>query len=160
VLAEKASDVSAALRGGWECVASGTAATAGSAPCNCEVEAGPSGTRAQGGAERSGTGESIYKLSGNKFASVSDFKGNHSIDLREYYMKDDNWMPGKKGIRVTVEQFEVLQEHSEVCHIALLATLCYWPHCASGYIALLVVDHEMWTRGGCRTGICALLGSW
>jgi hypothetical protein len=32
---------------------------------------------------------------------VSDFKGSKLINIREYYEKDDEWLPGKKVFLIT-----------------------------------------------------------
>jgi len=33
-----------------------------------------------------------------KFATVSDFKGKKYVNIREYYEKDGDLKPGKKGL--------------------------------------------------------------
>lgn len=82
--------------------------------------AGPTaGAAASGGAQagatlQSGTGDTILQLGGNKFASVSQFKGNWMVGLREYYEKEGKWMPGKKGISLTREQYTTLVGNTEV----------------------------------------------
>ncbi|EMC95672.1 hypothetical protein BAUCODRAFT_498768 [Baudoinia panamericana UAMH 10762] len=37
---------------------------------------------------------------------ISSFKDNTLVNLREFYQKDDKWLPGKKGISLPIEQFE------------------------------------------------------
>ena len=64
--------------------------------------------------ETSSSGERLYKLGGNKFASVSEYKGQLQVGLREYYEKDGAWAPGKKGINLTIEQFSALCGATEV----------------------------------------------
>jgi Transcriptional Coactivator p15 (PC4) len=60
-------------------------------------------------------GTKLWKLGTNglKHVSVGEFKGTKNIGLREYYEKD-GLRPGKKGINLTVEQFNSLVEHAQV----------------------------------------------
>ena len=64
--------------------------------------------------ETNGSGERLYKLGGNKFASVSEYKGQPQVGLREYYEKDGAWAPGRRGINLTIEQFSALCRATEV----------------------------------------------
>ena len=41
-----------------------------------------------------------------KRVTVSKFKGKVRIDLREFYSNNDEFLPGKKGINLDIEQFE------------------------------------------------------
>lgn len=41
--------------------------------------------------------DGLYMLSKNRFASVSEFKGNKYVNIREYYEKDGKSLPTKKG---------------------------------------------------------------
>ena len=59
-------------------------------------------------------GETLWQLGGNKFASVSTFKGKRMVGLREHYQKDGKWMPGKKGISLSPDQFAALREGAQV----------------------------------------------
>lgn len=43
-----------------------------------------------------------------KKVTVRKFKNMKLIDLREYYQKDGNWLPGSKGISLTEDQWNVL----------------------------------------------------
>ena len=71
--------------------------------------------KADGGAGiLSGTGETIYELGGSKFASASQFKGKWIAGLREFYQKDGAWMPGKKGIALSADQFETVCANQKV----------------------------------------------
>jgi hypothetical protein len=49
-----------------------------------------------------------WKLSDRKKVSVSQFKGNVYVDIREYYEKDGELLPGKKGIALKPAEFEAL----------------------------------------------------
>ncbi|KAL4420823.1 hypothetical protein ABPG75_010479 [Micractinium tetrahymenae] len=53
--------------------------------------------------------DSFYvDLGGNKRASVSSYKGRCSVDLREYYEKDGEMLPGKKGVALSGEEWDQL----------------------------------------------------
>lgn len=36
--------------------------------------------------------------------AISEFKGNTTVALREYYEKDGKMLPGKAGLNLTIEQ--------------------------------------------------------
>lgn len=42
--------------------------------------------------------------------SISHFNSKVYVDLREYYEKDDEMLPGKKGIMLTPEQWTELKK--------------------------------------------------
>ena len=44
-----------------------------------------------------------------RFVNVSEFKGKAYINIREYYESDGKVLPGKKGISLSVEQWEALK---------------------------------------------------
>lgn len=49
-------------------------------------------------------------ISNNRKASVSSFKGKMLLNLREYYHKDGQLLPGKKGISLSKDQAEKLND--------------------------------------------------
>lgn len=46
-----------------------------------------------------------WEISKARRVTVSDFKGKKMIAIREYYEKDGDWLPGKKGISMSLEQY-------------------------------------------------------
>ncbi|KDD75125.1 hypothetical protein H632_c857p1 [Helicosporidium sp. ATCC 50920] len=48
------------------------------------------------------------ELSQKKRVAVSEFKGRVSVDLREYWEKDGDMVPGKKGISLPADQWDIL----------------------------------------------------
>ncbi|XP_003389148.1 PREDICTED: activated RNA polymerase II transcriptional coactivator p15-like [Amphimedon queenslandica] len=58
--------------------------------------------------------EELIPLSAKRFVNVRTFKGRIMIDIREYYVNDDGEnRPGKKGISLSVDQWEKLKEAME-----------------------------------------------
>lgn len=56
-------------------------------------------------------GESYFKLSGSKRLTVRKWKSQILIDIREFYQdKAGEWRPGKKGISLTLEQYQALKD--------------------------------------------------
>lgn len=54
-----------------------------------------------------------WNLSSNKMVKVRTFKGKTYIDIREYYDKDGEMLPTKKGISLTPELYHKLKTLSE-----------------------------------------------
>jgi hypothetical protein len=54
-------------------------------------------------------GEKYWSLSKNKRVSVSSFKGKTLVNLREYFEKDGEWLPTKKGITLNLDQWKTLK---------------------------------------------------
>ncbi|KAI1938301.1 hypothetical protein LOZ57_006370 [Ophidiomyces ophidiicola] len=53
-------------------------------------------------------GELYWEISRQRRVTVSSFRGKTMINIREYYEKDGQHLPGKKGISLTLEQFNAL----------------------------------------------------
>eukprot|EP00252_Welwitschia_mirabilis_P015180 TRINITY_DN33405_c0_g1_i1.p1 TRINITY_DN33405_c0_g1~~TRINITY_DN33405_c0_g1_i1.p1 ORF type:complete len:191 (+),score=49.99 TRINITY_DN33405_c0_g1_i1:188-760(+) len=51
----------------------------------------------------------VCKLSGKRNVTVSAFKGNKLVSIREYWYKDGKQLPTSKGISLTIDQWEALK---------------------------------------------------
>lgn len=61
-------------------------------------------------AKRDGDNNLYWEISKARRVVISDFKGKKMISVREYYEKDGQWLPGKKGISMTLEQYSAFVE--------------------------------------------------
>ncbi|GAA5843268.1 hypothetical protein JCM3766R1_003644 [Sporobolomyces carnicolor] len=56
-------------------------------------------------------GETYFDLGNGRRATVSEYRGNIGIDIRETYAKDGKeGLPGKKGIKLNLAQFDRLKK--------------------------------------------------
>jgi len=65
-------------------------------------------------AVRAGTGGDTaeVQLSGERLrASISEFQGKPTLNIRHYYQKNDEWLPAKKGISLTLDQAQILMDN-------------------------------------------------
>ncbi|SLM39551.1 ssDNA-binding transcriptional regulator [Lasallia pustulata] len=54
-------------------------------------------------------GEAVFwELPGKKRVTVSEFKGKMLVSVREFYEKEGQMLPGKKGIALPVDQFSAI----------------------------------------------------
>ncbi|KAM0800713.1 transcriptional Coactivator p15-domain-containing protein [Usnea florida] len=60
-----------------------------------------------GGRGKDGGGE-WWELTSKRRVGISEFKGKYMVNIREYYEKDGEVLPGKKGISLPIEQFNTL----------------------------------------------------
>ncbi|KAL1449225.1 hypothetical protein WDU94_000441 [Cyamophila willieti] len=59
------------------------------------------------GAEKSGPGGS-WCIEGMRFLKVDEFRGKPLVSIREYYEKNGELLPGKKGISLSASQWRKL----------------------------------------------------
>ena len=52
----------------------------------------------------------ICALSESKRVAVGEYRGRKHVSLREFYCKNGAWLPGKKGINLSVEQWRGLRD--------------------------------------------------
>uniref|UniRef100_A0A0B7AUZ0 Transcriptional coactivator p15 (PC4) C-terminal domain-containing protein n=1 Tax=Arion vulgaris TaxID=1028688 RepID=A0A0B7AUZ0_9EUPU len=55
-------------------------------------------------------GEHMFQLAKMRYATVSEFRGKAMVGIREYYEKDGELRPGKKGISLSTEQWQALKD--------------------------------------------------
>lgn len=53
-------------------------------------------------------GNPYWEISKARRVTVSAYRGKQMVSIREYYEKEGKWLPGKKGISLTVEQYSAL----------------------------------------------------
>ncbi|XP_050441754.1 RNA polymerase II transcriptional coactivator [Adelges cooleyi] len=55
--------------------------------------------------------EPSWSLDKNRTVKVREFRGRYMVDIREYYEKNGELLPGKKGISLSINQWNKLREH-------------------------------------------------
>ncbi|XP_068653304.1 RNA polymerase II transcriptional coactivator KIWI-like [Aristolochia californica] len=53
----------------------------------------------------------VCEISKNRKVSVRSWQGKIMVDIREFNTKDGKEMPGKKGISLTLDQWNTLKDH-------------------------------------------------
>ncbi|RMZ78804.1 hypothetical protein DV738_g3572, partial [Chaetothyriales sp. CBS 135597] len=59
-------------------------------------------------AQTDSNGDKYFELSRTRRVTINEFKGKSLVNIREYYEKDGEMLPGKKGISLSVEQYAAL----------------------------------------------------
>jgi len=59
-------------------------------------------------------GDKYIDLGKKKRATVRTFKGNTLLDIREFYGGNGDEKPGKKGISLTVDQWQALKQSTTI----------------------------------------------
>ncbi|XP_055906906.1 RNA polymerase II transcriptional coactivator [Eupeodes corollae] len=54
-----------------------------------------------------------WTLEGLRQVSVTEFRGRKYVDIREFYNKDGKTLPGKKGIALSLSQWQKLLDVAE-----------------------------------------------
>ena len=67
-----------------------------------------SGMSANGSWKTNEKNEPYYELTSKKRVSVSEYRKQKYVGVREYYEKDGKMLPGRKGVNLNKEQFEAL----------------------------------------------------
>ncbi|CAG8972495.1 hypothetical protein HYALB_00001186 [Hymenoscyphus albidus] len=66
-------------------------------------------TKKNTSSESKGSAGSVWELSSGRTprrVEISEFKNMKLINIREFYEKNDEYLPGKKGISLTVDQYK------------------------------------------------------
>lgn len=67
--------------------------------------------------------EPTWVLQGKKLVKIREFKGKVYIDIREFYEKNGELLPGKKGISLTPEMWRKLLSLGDEINEAV-STMC------------------------------------
>lgn len=80
----------------------------------------------KGGTKKSATqssnddDETKFEIGKMRYATVCEFRGKKMVNIREFYQNDDGDLkPGKKGIALSVDQWNKLKENMDAIDEAL-----------------------------------------
>ncbi|KAK7969460.1 RNA polymerase 2 transcriptional [Apiospora saccharicola] len=78
-----------------------------------KVKTGKNANEAEGGVDKDAEGNSFWPLTATRRVVISEFKGKPMVSVREYYTDAAGEMkPGKKGISLTLDQWNNLMKAS------------------------------------------------
>ncbi|XP_016967639.1 RNA polymerase II transcriptional coactivator [Drosophila biarmipes] len=60
-----------------------------------------------------GDGATTWTLEGLRQVRINEFRGRKMVDIREFYEKNGETLPGKKGISLSIKQWKKLLEVAE-----------------------------------------------
>ncbi|XVF61072.1 hypothetical protein PTKIN_Ptkin08bG0099700 [Pterospermum kingtungense] len=55
----------------------------------------------------------VCEISKNRRVSLRNWNGKIWVDICEFYVKDGKQLPGKKGISLSLDQWNVLRDHMD-----------------------------------------------
>ena len=55
--------------------------------------------------------DGMYEIGSMKFVNLNQFKGKIYVNIREYYEANGKLNPGKKGIALSIDQWQKLKSH-------------------------------------------------
>ncbi|KAJ9648952.1 hypothetical protein H2201_002031 [Coniosporium apollinis] len=62
------------------------------------------------GMQKDDNGDEFWEISGKRRVTISTFKGKSMVNIREYYEAGGKMLPGKKGITMSIEQYNAVVE--------------------------------------------------
>uniref|UniRef100_A0A1I8M2C4 Transcriptional coactivator p15 (PC4) C-terminal domain-containing protein n=1 Tax=Musca domestica TaxID=7370 RepID=A0A1I8M2C4_MUSDO len=72
-----------------------------------------------GDKNKSGGNNNQWVLEKQRQVRINEFRGKKLIDIREYYEKNGEILPGKKGISLSVSQWKKLLEYADEINAAI-----------------------------------------
>ncbi|KAH8353008.1 hypothetical protein KR084_008230 [Drosophila pseudotakahashii] len=72
-----------------------------------------SGPKSSAAADSGGDGATTWTLEGLRQVRINEFRGRKMVDIREFYEKNGETLPGKKGISLSIKQWKKLLEVAE-----------------------------------------------
>ncbi|XP_016982128.1 RNA polymerase II transcriptional coactivator [Drosophila rhopaloa] len=73
---------------------------------------GPGEAKSASG-DSGGDGATTWTLEGLRQVRINEFRGRKMVDIREFYEKSGETLPGKKGISLSIKQWKKLLEVAE-----------------------------------------------